>query len=48
MLKQYANVDVSIGLTPEELCAKISLCDALIVRSATKVRSRFSNSLYCL
>jgi D-3-phosphoglycerate dehydrogenase len=37
LLRSVANVDCSYNLTPEELCAKISLCDALIVRSATKV-----------
>lgn len=37
LLKKFANVDCSYNLTPEELCAKISLCDALIVRSGTKV-----------
>ncbi|CAI5500296.1 unnamed protein product [Closterium sp. Naga37s-1] len=37
LLKKIANVDCSYNLTPEELCAKISLCDALIVRSGTKV-----------
>ena len=37
MLKQFANVDCSYNLTPEELQAKVSLVDALIVRSATKV-----------
>lgn len=37
LLKEYANVDCSYNMTPEELCAKISLCDALIVRSGTKV-----------
>ncbi|CAI5478613.1 unnamed protein product [Closterium sp. Yama58-4] len=37
LLKRIANVDCSYNLTPEELCAKISLCDALIVRSGTKV-----------
>ncbi|XP_047325500.1 D-3-phosphoglycerate dehydrogenase 1, chloroplastic-like [Impatiens glandulifera] len=37
LLKDVANVDCSYNLTPEELCTKISLCDALIVRSATKV-----------
>ncbi|KAJ1384915.1 hypothetical protein SESBI_42127 [Sesbania bispinosa] len=31
------NVDCSYNLSPEELCTKISLCDALIVRSGTKV-----------
>lgn len=37
MLKKTANVDASYGLTPDELKAKVSLSDALIVRSATKV-----------
>ncbi|KAK9690933.1 hypothetical protein RND81_09G164300 [Saponaria officinalis] len=37
LLKTFANVDCSYNLTPEELCTKISLCDALIVRSGTKV-----------
>ncbi|GJN01511.1 hypothetical protein PR202_ga18784 [Eleusine coracana subsp. coracana] len=37
LLKEFANVDCSYGLSPEELRAKISLCDALIVRSGTKV-----------
>ena len=37
LLKKFANVDCSYNMTPEDLCAKISLCDALIVRSATKV-----------
>lgn len=38
MLQQVANVDCSYNLTPEELYAKVALSDALIVRSATKVR----------
>ncbi|KZV56833.1 D-3-phosphoglycerate dehydrogenase 3, chloroplastic-like [Dorcoceras hygrometricum] len=37
LLKQFANVDCSYNLSLEELCTKISLCDALIVRSGTKV-----------
>ncbi|XP_062226953.1 D-3-phosphoglycerate dehydrogenase 3, chloroplastic-like [Phragmites australis] len=37
LLREFANVDCSYGLSPEELRAKISLCDALIVRSGTKV-----------
>ncbi|XP_074570037.1 D-3-phosphoglycerate dehydrogenase 3, chloroplastic-like [Curcuma longa] len=37
LLREFANVDCSYNLSPEELCAKISLCDALIVRSGTKV-----------
>jgi D-3-phosphoglycerate dehydrogenase len=38
MLKEVANVDCSYNLTPEELYAKVAVSDALIVRSATKVR----------
>lgn len=37
LLRKVANVDCSYNLTSEELCSKISLCDALIVRSGTKV-----------
>ncbi|KAG6490461.1 D-3-phosphoglycerate dehydrogenase 3, chloroplastic-like [Zingiber officinale] len=37
LLRDFANVDCSYNLSPEELCVKISLCDALIVRSGTKV-----------
>lgn len=37
LLRGFANVDCSYGLSPEELRAKIPLCDALIVRSGTKV-----------
>ncbi|XP_065870534.1 D-3-phosphoglycerate dehydrogenase 1, chloroplastic [Euphorbia lathyris] len=45
LLKEFANVDCSYNLTPEELCTKISLCDAIIVRSGTKVnREVFESS----
>ncbi|XP_076926402.1 D-3-phosphoglycerate dehydrogenase 3, chloroplastic-like [Bidens hawaiensis] len=45
VLKQFANVDCSYELSTEELCTKISLCDALIVRSGTKVsREVFESS----
>ncbi|KAL9231740.1 hypothetical protein vseg_006928 [Gypsophila vaccaria] len=45
LLKKHANVDCSYNLTPEELNTKISLCDALIVRSGTKVtREVFESS----
>ncbi|KAH7575309.1 hypothetical protein ACOSP7_005180 [Xanthoceras sorbifolium] len=45
LLKEFANVDCAYNLTPEELCTKISLCDALIVRSGTKVnRELFESS----
>ncbi|KAK1276676.1 hypothetical protein QJS04_geneDACA003953 [Acorus gramineus] len=37
LLRGFSNVDCSYNLSAEELCAKISLCDALIVRSGTKV-----------
>ncbi|XP_027126545.1 D-3-phosphoglycerate dehydrogenase 1, chloroplastic [Coffea arabica] len=37
LLRTFANVDCSYNLSPDDLCAKISLCDALIVRSGTKV-----------
>nr|QKY14865.1 d-3-phosphoglycerate dehydrogenase family (SERA) [Polytomella parva] len=37
MLKNTANVDCSYNLTPDQLCEKVSLTDALIVRSGTKV-----------
>ncbi|XP_062101747.1 D-3-phosphoglycerate dehydrogenase 3, chloroplastic-like [Humulus lupulus] len=45
LLKRFANVDCSYNLSPEELCTKISLCDALIVRSGTAVsREVFESS----
>uniref|UniRef100_A0A1J3IEA3 D-3-phosphoglycerate dehydrogenase n=1 Tax=Noccaea caerulescens TaxID=107243 RepID=A0A1J3IEA3_NOCCA len=45
LLENFANVDCSYNLTPEELNTKISLCDALIVRSGTKVgREVFESS----
>ncbi|KAE9457192.1 hypothetical protein C3L33_10900, partial [Rhododendron williamsianum] len=45
LLKNFANVDCSYDMTTEDLCAKISLCDALIVRSGTKVtRQVFESS----
>jgi len=37
LLKEFGNVDCSYNMSPEELCAKVPLCDALIVRSGTKV-----------
>ncbi|KAI6689068.1 hypothetical protein NL676_025896 [Syzygium grande] len=45
LLRSFANVDCSYDLSPEELCTKISLCDALIVRSGTRVtREVFESS----
>lgn len=37
VLRKLGNVVCAYDLSPEELCAKISTCDALIVRSGTKV-----------
>ncbi|XP_042502740.1 D-3-phosphoglycerate dehydrogenase 1, chloroplastic-like [Macadamia integrifolia] len=37
LLRSFGNVDCSYNLSQEDLCSKISLCDALIVRSGTKV-----------
>ncbi len=37
MLKEVGNVDCSYGLSKEDLIAKVSLVDALVIRSATKV-----------
>ncbi|KAL5559090.1 hypothetical protein UlMin_035301 [Ulmus minor] len=45
LLRKFSNVDFSYDMSPEELCSKISLCDALIVRSGTKVtREVFESS----
>ncbi|KAK2664995.1 hypothetical protein Ddye_003569 [Dipteronia dyeriana] len=44
LLKEFANVDCAYNLSPEELCTKISLCDALIVRSGTKVNRQVFES----
>lgn len=38
MLEQFGDVVQAYGMSQEELCAKISSCDALIVRSGTKAR----------
>jgi D-3-phosphoglycerate dehydrogenase len=37
LLKEFAEVEVATGLKPEELMGKVSDCDVLVVRSATKV-----------
>lgn len=37
ILEEFANVDCTFGMTPDELKSKISLCDAIIIRSGTKV-----------
>lgn len=37
VLRSFGDVECAYGLSPEELCSKISSCDALIVRSGTKV-----------
>ncbi len=38
MLQEHANVEEAYNMTPADLNAKIATSDALIVRSATKVR----------
>ncbi|XP_056163824.1 D-3-phosphoglycerate dehydrogenase 3, chloroplastic-like, partial [Syzygium oleosum] len=37
MLRDFAEVDYAVDLAPEELCARIGGCDALIVGSEMKV-----------
>lgn len=37
VLRQLGHVECAYDLSPEDLCKKISSCDALIVRSGTKV-----------
>ncbi|KAE8692672.1 D-3-phosphoglycerate dehydrogenase 1 [Hibiscus syriacus] len=45
LLRHHANVDCCYNLSPEELRIKVAHCDALIVRSATKVnRTVFESS----
>jgi hypothetical protein len=39
MLKAYGTVVEAFDMSQADLCAKVSLCDALIVRSATKARA---------
>lgn len=39
MLKQVGTVDCSYDMTKDELLAKISLVDAIVIRSATKARA---------
>ena len=39
LLEAGLNVDVKTGLPPEELKARISDYDGLVIRSATKVRA---------
>jgi hypothetical protein len=38
MLRAYGTVVEAFDMSQADLCAKVSLCDALIVRSATKAR----------
>lgn len=40
VLRGFGDVECAYELSPDELCAKISVCDALIVRSGTKVSRR--------
>lgn len=45
LLRTFAEVDCSYDLSPDQLCSKICQCDALIVRSSTKVtRDVFESS----
>ncbi|XP_075664860.1 D-3-phosphoglycerate dehydrogenase 2, chloroplastic-like isoform X1 [Castanea sativa] len=37
VLREFGHVECLYDLSPDQLCSKISLCDALIVRSGTKV-----------
>ena len=37
MLAEYGNVDTSYDMSPADLQAKISLCDAVVIRSATTI-----------
>ncbi|KAK4267689.1 hypothetical protein QN277_024436 [Acacia crassicarpa] len=37
VLREFGHVECAYDLSPEELCLKIASCDALIVRSGTKV-----------
>ena len=37
LLKEFAEVDVATGLKPAELVERVKSCDAIVVRSATKV-----------
>ncbi|XP_041014655.1 D-3-phosphoglycerate dehydrogenase 2, chloroplastic-like [Juglans microcarpa x Juglans regia] len=37
VLRSFGNVECLYDLSPDDLCSKISSCDALIVRSGTKV-----------
>lgn len=37
MLAEYGNVDTSYDMSPADLQAKISLCDAIVIRSGTTV-----------
>lgn len=37
VLREFGHVECAYDMSPDDLCAKISACDALIVRSGTKV-----------
>ena len=37
ILRAFGSVDTSYGLTPDELCEKVAVSDALIIRSETQV-----------
>lgn len=48
ILRESAEVDVQLGLTPQELIAIIPGYDALVVRSATKVTTEVISAGQCL
>ena len=47
MLKAYGTVVEAFDMSQADLCAKVSLCDALIVRSATKARPAPAQRVFC-
>lgn len=40
LLKSFTNIDCFYNLSLDNMCSKITMCDALIVRSCTKVNHR--------
>ncbi|KAF3948853.1 hypothetical protein CMV_025199 [Castanea mollissima] len=48
VLREFGHVECLYDLSPDQLCSKISLCDALIVRSGTKVTRQAATEFGCL
>ncbi|HRV92302.1 MAG TPA: NAD(P)-dependent oxidoreductase [Anaerolineae bacterium] len=48
LLREHADVDVKIGLTPDELLKIIGSYEAVVVRSATKIRANAIERAYSL